>query len=158
MFAGVFWVGTVFFFALFLLPRVKQAGPVGGQFMQKLAQPPLTETMSLAAGLVVLSGILLYWRDSGGIQAAWIRTPPGLAFTIGGLAGLVAAIIGVFVSRPAGSRMGSLGRQIVTAGGQPTVSQMAEMQSLAARLEKALYQTAYLSAISLAGMAVARYL
>ena len=158
LFANAFWAGTVFFFALFLLPRVKQAGPLGSQFMQRLTQPPLTETISIAAALAALSGILLYWRVSAGIQWAWVQTSTGFAFTISGLAGIGAAAIGILVSRPTASRMGSLGKQIAAAGGQASASQMADMQVLAARLERALHQTAYLLILSLAGMAVARYL
>src|SRR3989304_1569899 len=134
LFSGVFWVGTIFFTALFLLPRVKQAGPLGAQFMQRLSQPPLTATLSLAAGLGVLSGNLLYWRGVG------------------------AASIGIFVSRPTANRMGGLGLEIAASGGQPNPTQVTEMQGLSARLERALYQTAYLLVISLIAMAVARYL
>src|SRR3972149_4311414 len=137
LFSGVFWVATIFFPALFLLPRVKQAGPLGAQFMQRLSQPPLTATLSLAAGLVVLSRILLYWR---------------------GLGGLGAASIGIFVSRPTANRMGGLGLEIAASGGQPNPTQVTEMQGLSARLERALYQTAYLLVLSLIAMAVARYL
>jgi hypothetical protein len=158
IFCGVFWVGTIFFYALFLLPRVKQAGPLGAQFMQRLSQPPLTDTLSLAAGLVVLSGVLLYWRDSGGLQAAWMRTGPGMALTLGGIVGIGAASIGIFVSRPTVNRMGVLGREIAAASGQPTPSQLSEMQALSVRLERALYRTAYLLVPSLIAMAVARHL
>ncbi len=157
-FSGVFWLGTVFFFATFLLPRVKLAGPIGGQFMQRLSAPPLTETISLSGILVVLSGVLLYWRDSGGFQAAWIRTPTGLAFTIGALMTIGALSIGLFVSRPAAESMGKLGAQIAASGGQPSPAQMAEVQFLSARLERAVYQTAYLLVVTLLGMSIARYL
>lgn len=156
LFSGVFWAGTVFFYALFLLPRVKRAGPLGAQFMQRLSQPPLTDTLSLAAGVVVLTGILLYWRDSGGFRVSWIGTPPGLAFALGGLMGLGAASIGIFVSRPIVNRMGGLGREIAAIG-QPNPAQVAAMQGLSARLERALYQTAYLLVVALLAMAVARY-
>lgn len=157
-FSGVFWVGTVFFFATFLLPRVKQAGPVGGQFMQRLSAPPLTQTISLSGGLVVLSGLLLYWRDSDGFQPAWIGTPTGLAFLVGGLLAIGALSIGLFVSRPAAERMGILGAQIAASGSPPSPAQMAEVQTLSAKLERGVYQTAYLLVVTLLGMSVARYL
>jgi len=157
-FSGVFWVGTVFFFALFLLPRVKQAGPLGAQFMQRLSAPPLTQTVSLSGGLVVLSGLLLFWRDSGGFQTGWIGTPTGLAFLIGGLLAIGALSIGLFVSRPAAERMGKLGTQIAASGGQPSPAQMSEVQALSAKLERAVYQTAYLLLVTLLGMSIARYL
>ncbi|MBI3975371.1 MAG: hypothetical protein HY334_03175 [Armatimonadetes bacterium] len=158
IFSGVFWVGTIFYFALFLLPRIKALGPDGGKVMQHMTGPPFPTAMTAAGGLVTLSGILLYWRDLGGFQSAWIATPTGLAFTIGGLAGLLAFGEGFFVSRPATEKMGALGREIAVSGGAPTAAQAAEMQRLAGKLEKALYRTAYVLIFTLIGMSVAPYL
>ncbi|MGH2453734.1 MAG: hypothetical protein ACRDF5_08220 [bacterium] len=157
-FAGVFWVGTVFFFATFLLPRVNAAGPLGGQFMQRLSAPPLPQATSLSGILVVFSGILLYWRDSGGFQLAWIGTPTGLALGIGGLMAIGGLSIGLSVSLPAANRMGRLGKEIAASGGPATPAQMAEVQALRAKLERAVYQTAYLLVVTLLGMSTARYL
>ncbi|HEV8340272.1 MAG TPA: hypothetical protein VGR25_11545 [bacterium] len=157
-FSGVFWVGTIFFFTLFLLPRVKQAGQLGGQFMQRLSAPPLPQTMSISGGLVVLSGLLLYGRDSGGFRAAWVGTPTGLAFLIGGLLAIGALSIGIFVSRPAADRMGKLGKEIAASGGPPSPAQMAEVQALSAKLERGVYQTAYMLLVTLLTMSIARYL
>lgn len=157
-FSGVFWVGTVFFFATFLLPRAKQAGPVGGQFMQRLSAPPLTQTLTSSGVLVVLSGLLLFWRDSGGFQPAWIGTPTGLTLLVGGLLAIGALSIGLFVSRPVAARMGQLGAQIAASGGPPNPAQQAEVQALSAKLERGVYQTAYLLVATLLGMSIARYL
>lgn len=157
LFSGVFWVGTVFFYALFMLRRIREAGPVGGQFMQRLAQPPLPATMSSAAGLTVLSGILLYARTSHGFDPVWIGTAPGVALTVGGVAALVALFIGIIVSR-LGARLGAMGRELAASGGPPSPSQAAEIQALSARLEHVQYWIAYLLVIALIGMAVARYL
>ena len=156
--AAVFWAGTIFYFSLFFLPRVKGFGPEGGRIMQRLTAPPFPEAMTWAGALVALSGVLLYWRNSGGFQSAWIGTPTGLALTIGGLAGLTAFLQGVVVSRPAVARLGLLGRQVQADGGTPNAEQAAEMQKLAAKLEKGIYRTAYLLLVALAGMAVAPYL
>src|SRR3990172_8688439 len=98
LFSGVFWVGTIFFTALFLLPRVKQAGPLGAQFMQRLSQPPLTATLSLAARLVLLSGIFFFWRDWGPPKFSFFPTPPLFAFAQGGFVGLGAASIGNYAA------------------------------------------------------------
>lgn len=158
IFSGVFWVGTVFFYALFLLPRVRAAGPPGGQFMLRLTQPPLPNVMILAGGLSALSGLLLYWRDSGGFQWTWMQTGPGIAFGVAGLAGILAFLEGFFVSRPAATRAAAIGRVVMAAGTPPAPDQAAEIQLLSAKLGKAVYRTAYLMVITLIGMAVARYL
>lgn len=158
IFSGVFWAGTVFFYTLFLLPRVQAAGPLGGQFMLRLAQPPLPDVLTLAGGLAALSGVLLYWRDSGGFQWAWIQTGTGIAFTLGGIAAILAFLEALFVSRPAANRAAAIGRAVIAAGTPPASEQAAEIQKLSAKLGKALYRAAYLMIIALIGMAVARYL
>lgn len=48
----------------------------------------------VVSALTVLSGAALYWRASNGLDAAWIGSAPGLAFTIGGIAALAAFIGG----------------------------------------------------------------
>jgi hypothetical protein len=49
----------------------------------------------IVAALTILSGAGLYWRASGGLQAAWITSPSGLAFTIGGLAAIASFVGGL---------------------------------------------------------------
>jgi hypothetical protein len=51
----------------------------------------------IVAALTILSGTALYWRNSNGLDSAWITSPPGLAFTIGGLAAIVAMAIGRYL-------------------------------------------------------------
>ncbi len=158
IFAGVFWAGAVFFFWRFLAPAVGAAGPEGGKVMQKLFQTRYTIALSVAALLTVLAGLLMYWRDSGGFQIAWMTTPTGLALTIGGLAGLAAFVIGVFVSRPAIERLAMISQQAQAASGPPSPEQMAEIQALQKTIGQATRRTALLLAIALIGMATARYL
>ncbi len=156
--SGVLWAGTAFFFVRFLEPAVGAAGPEGGKFMQKLAETRYAIALSIAALLTVLSGLLMYWLDSGGFQAAWITTPTGLAFTIGGLAGLAAFFIGFFVSRPAVARMTAIGQQAQAAGGPPSPTQMAEIEALQKTVGQAALRIALLLVITLIGMSTARYL
>ena len=54
----------------------------------------------IVAGLTILSGAVLYWHDSNGLQAAWITSPTGLAFTIGGLAAILAFVLGGILIGP----------------------------------------------------------
>jgi len=156
--SGVFWAGTAFFFVSFLEPTVEAAGPEGGKFMQKLAQTRFAIALSMAGLLTVLSGLLMYWRDSGGFQVAWITTPTGLAFAVGGLAGILAFLIGFFVSRPAVARMTVIGQQAQAAGGPPSPEQMAEIQALQKRVGQGALRVALLLTVALIGMSVARYL
>jgi len=158
IFAGIFWVGTVWFLALFFLPRVKTFGQDTGRIMQTFSAPPFPAYMTTAAVLVALSGIFLYWSDSAGFSGAWIATTTGIVLTIAGILGIAAALEGLFVSRPATQRMAQLGQEVAASGKPPTPAAMEEMQALSAKLERALYRTAYLVLFTVIGMATFRYL
>ncbi len=158
IFAGIFWVGTIWYFALFFLPRVKTFGQDTGRIMQTITAPPFATYMAVLAVLVPLSGIVMYWRDSAGFSAAWIGTAPGIALTIAGILGIAAALIGLFESRPATQRMAQLGREIAASSKPPTPAVMQEMQALSAKLERSLYRMAYLFLLAVIGMATFRYL
>jgi hypothetical protein len=155
---GVVWAGATFFVVLFLLPTVRAAGPEGGRFMQRLAEGAYPKVLSAAAGFTVLTGLLLYWRDSAGLQGAWIGTANGLTLTLGGIAGLLAMATGVGLARVAAERIGEIGKTVAASGGPPSAGQMAEMQQLQARLTKVATWTAYLLGFAVLAMAAARYL
>ena len=158
IFTAVFWVGTIWYFALFFLPRVKTFGQDTGRIMQTISAPPFPTYMATAAVLAALSGIVMYWKDSAGFSGAWIATAPGIALTIAGILGIAAALIGLFESRPVTVRMGQLGREVAASGKPPAPAVMQEMQALSAKLERALYRTAYLLLVTAIGMATFRYL
>jgi hypothetical protein len=155
--SGVFWAGTAFFFVSFLQPVVRASGPEGGKVMQQLALSRFTTTIVAAGTLTVLSGLLMYWRDSG-FQLAWILSPTGIAFTIGGLAGLSGLGVAFSVSRPAIMRVAALAKEMMAAGGPPTPAQMGEIQALQARITQGGRWLAALLGIAVTAMAVARYL
>lgn len=156
--SGVYWTGMIWFFALFFLPRIKEAGPEGSRVMGRITAPPFPQLTSWAAGLVSLTGIWMYWLDSAGFSVAWIQTPTGIVIAVGGLAGLLAFGEGLMVSRPAALRLAALGKEAAAAGGQPTPAQAAEMQQLGGRLERVIYRAAYLLGVAVLAMAAARYL
>lgn len=156
--AGVFWAGSAFMLAGFVLPTVREAGPTGGQFMQRLASGKLMPTLSATSGLTVLSGLLMYWRASGGLQLGWIGSASGLAFTVGGLAGLAAFLEGILIAAPTAKRLEALGREVAGSGGQPSPEQGAELQRLQGKLVKGAEWAAILLVVAVVGMAVARYL
>src|SRR2546430_9247198 len=84
--SGIFWVGTTFFLVGFLQPVVAQSGPEGGRFAQRLmSQKRFQAAMSVAAGLTILSGLVLYGRGSPGFQHASGTSGAGLVLAPGGL-------------------------------------------------------------------------
>jgi uncharacterized membrane protein len=103
--AGAFWAGSVFFLVRFLGPTVARV-PGGPSFMQALtAESRFPAALGGAAGLTMLTGLILYGVDSRGFQGAWILSPTGLTFTVGALATIAAAITWIAIARPAVERL-----------------------------------------------------
>src|SRR3712207_2949537 len=100
--AGVFWVGSVAFMFVFLVPTTRALGPKAAPVMAHLNVKLRLSRVILGSGVVtVLAGLILYWRDSSGFDPDWILSPFGLGLTVGGLAGIAGLAIGATVIRPA---------------------------------------------------------
>jgi hypothetical protein len=156
---GVFWAGTLIFAATFLMPSIRDAGPDGAKVVGALIQRRYLDVMPVVAGLTVLSGLWLYWRLSGGLSPAWIHSPVGTAYGLGGLAAILAFVIGVAVMRPATLRIAALARAIPgMPDGPEKVAQQAEVARLREKAASASRTVALLLGFSVVGMAVARYL
>ena len=112
----------------------------------------------IVAGLTVVSGAALYWRDSDGLQAAWISSPTGLAFTIGGLAAIAAFFGGFILVGPSIAAQTAVQSELAAGDGVPTEAQRQRLEragrllQLATRIDWPLLLLAGLT------MAVARYL
>ena len=156
--AGIFWVGSVFLVAAFILPSVRAAGPAGGQLMGQLMEVRRLPFWITTANLTTIaSGLVLYWKDSAGLSAAWIHSGTGMTFTIGALIAILSAILGILLNKPTAHRLAAVGAQIRAAGGHaPELA--AEASRLQARLAAYAWLAAGLVLVSAAAMAVARYI
>jgi hypothetical protein len=83
-----------------------------------------------ASLLTILSGVWLYYVDSGGLQLRWVATGPGLGFTIGSVVGITFFFLGFLMIKPRGERMAELGKEIGMSGGPPSPAQVAELHKL----------------------------
>ncbi len=156
---GVFWAGTLIFFATFLVPSVQDVGPDGAKVMAALQRRRFLDVMPTVAALTILSGLWLYWRLSAGFAWAWVTSPVGLALGGGGLLALIAFGVGVGVMRPAALRAGVLAqRAAAMPEGSDQAAQLTTVKELRQRTAKAGRLVAALLAGSTALMAVARYL
>ena len=154
---GIFWLGGGIFAAFFLIPAIAGT-PAMPQVMQGLQQRKLFIVTPIVGVLTVLTGIRLLWIDSVGFDDSYMATGPGRTFSIGGTAALIALLLQVFVSRPAGAKLGELAAKMAT---NPPPE---ERQRLAAEIEKLRKRNgvATLGAVSLglvaaSAMAIARY-
>src|SRR5213080_2695516 len=101
VFFGALWVGMMAFQTFFLMPALAEAGPDSGKLMAALMRRRLPVILPIVALITLVSGFWLFQRLSGGAPAGLMRTPIGLAFGSGGLAALLAFLLGIVVMRPA---------------------------------------------------------
>ena len=118
------WFGAAAFLTLFLMPALRQLGPQGGPVMAALTQRRFHVFMAANAMLTVLSGAWMYWQLTGGLQPAAVGSHDGLAYGLGGLAGLLAAIIGAAVVGRGSKQLAAL-----AAAGAPDPAVVARLQA-----------------------------
>jgi hypothetical protein len=153
------WFGGAVIGAFFLLPTAQALGTTGQQFMAHLTKRRrLGIFFPIVAALTILAGAALYWRDSNGLDPAWILAPTGLAFTIGGLAAIVAFVGGMVLIGPSVAAQAAVQGELAASGGAPTEAQRARLDRADRRMR--LANRIDFPLILLAGltMAIGRYL
>ena len=156
--AGTIWAGGAILIAVFLMPAIKAAGPAGAPVMRELTVVrKLPQILAMTAVVAIVSGAYL-WTVSGGLRAAWLTTWSGLVYTVGALAALIAATIGMGINIPAANRMGALAATLHASGNQPAAEQAKILSKLALRIARGTRAVAVLLAIATTAMAIARYL
>lgn len=155
--AGIFWTGTAFLLAGFLVPTLRATGQEGGRFIQHLMERRRLQLfLGTAMLLTILSGATMYARLASAPHGTWAGTRQGIVFGLGGLAAILGGVAGGIISGAAGRRLAAVGRN-VGAGG-PTAEQQAELGRLQARVGLGTRVQAALLAIAAGSMAIARYL
>jgi uncharacterized membrane protein len=155
--AGVVWVGSAVFAALFVIPTARALGADGRRFVERLQQR-LGPALGIAMLLTVVPGFMMYGRLSAGFNRAWVTSRPGLALGAGAIAALLAVVVGVASNAPAGAKIARLRKGVETQGGTATAAQAAELATLQARIERGAQVAAVLLVFAAGAMAVARYL
>ena len=153
------WVGGVFFTTFMLGPTIGALGPEGGKVMGHLVNKMrLTAYLSVAGGLTVLAGILLYERqlDLFGGMGSYLDTTHGVFISIGAIAGIAAIIVGGAVTGRTAKELTDLGGQIAAAGGPPKPEQAALMAQLQDRMRKGSLTVSLLMAVAVITMAAAQ--
>jgi len=133
VFFGALWVGMMAFQTFFLMPALAEVGPDSGKLMAALMRRRLPVILPIVALITLVSGFWLFQRLSGGAPAGLMRTPMGLAFGSGGLAALLAFLLGIVVMRPAMMRSTALQQSLASASPEERATRSAEIQRLRAR-------------------------
>ncbi|MFN8423525.1 MAG: hypothetical protein U0470_09135 [Anaerolineae bacterium] len=152
---GVFWAGSIFFIVSFMLPTARAAGPAGAVHAAVRAGRVRERRASGRARSSRRWPDSASWAVSNG-DSAWFGSPTGIVLSIGALAALVTLAIGFFVQRPTMGRMKAIAIAIEQ-NGAPTPEQAAELPLLQAKMGKVARTAAWLLAITVVCMAVARY-
>lgn len=156
---GVFWAGALIFFAIFLEPSLRDAGPDAAKVVRGLQTRRFMTVMPIVALLTLLTGLDLYRRLSAGFSSAWITSSVGMTYTIGAAAAIVAFAVGVIVLRPAAMRSGAISAQLGDpSGGGDRAALQQELQGLQGRTRMAGRIIAALLAVAVLTMAVGRYM
>ena len=157
--SAMIWFGGALIGAFFLAPTATALGKAGQPFMDYLMNcRRLGVLFPIVGALTILAGAGLYWRDSGGLQWAWITSPTGLAFTVGAIAAIASFVLGFVLVAPSVVIQTAVGNELAASGGEPNAEQRARL-ARADRLMR-LATRVDLPLILLAGltMATARYL
>jgi hypothetical protein len=143
--------------AIFLSPSLRDAGPDGASVMAGLMRRRIIDVMPLVAILTVLSGLYMYWYDSGGFSSSYLGSGVGITFGAGAVAALIALGIGLGVLRPSMVRTAALSRDVESVPPEQRESTMQTIQALRLRAASAGRIVAWLLAFATVAMAVARY-
>ena len=153
---GVMWVGAAVMLAGFVIPAAQ--GPDAGTFMQRLMVGRRAQAYLMGTAiLTILSGIALFARMESLTDGGFSRTGPGIAFGIGGLAGVAALLTGALVNGPTARRMMELGVRLRAESRPPSADEAGLMARLQARMRWASRIAMLLLVIAVACMAVGRY-
>lgn len=156
--SGIAWVGSGIFVAFFLIPALQSTPALMPQVMDGLQRRRVFVILPAAGLLTIVSGLRLIWIDSAAFSGSYFATGTGATFAIGGVAALIAFGLQVFVSRPAGMRLGKVAAMLA---GSPTAEDRQRLTAEADRLRRR-NAAATLGAVSFgllaaSAMAVARY-
>jgi uncharacterized membrane protein len=157
--SAMIWFGGAIIAGFFLTPTAAALGKAGQPFMFHLMnRRRMGIFFPIVAALTVLSGAALYWRASAGLQSDWISTPPGLAFTVGGLAAIATLVGGFVLIGPSIAEQTAVQNELASGDGAPTETQRQRLERAGRRMQ--LANRIDLPLLLLAGltMAVARYL
>jgi uncharacterized membrane protein len=156
--SGAFWFGSVFTNFVFVQPAALALGPEGQRVMlHVLRNRRFLDAVRGAAVLTGIAGGILFLRDSGGLQPSFLFGAYGIGFTVGGVAGLLALLVFVFVGYPTTRRVVAIGSLLEAERRPPSL----EEQALLARSQRVLKPLGVvvlvLVGIAAAAMATARY-
>jgi len=155
--AGI-WIGATVFTSMLLMPAIEDAGPAGGQIMMSLDRKGIATFFAVMGGVTTLTGIYLYWHFTGGFDPEISRSHAGMAFGIGGVAGLLAVILGGAVVARTSKKVVALIGQITKAPDAQKAALLLEAAGLRERMKTFGMVVLLLQVVALVLMAIGHYI
>ncbi len=155
---GIFWGGVGLFNVFYLAPAIRDAGPEGGKVMGALLGRGFLKVMPIAAVFTILSGLWLYWRVSGGFEAEYMGSAPGMAYGLGGGAAILAFVFGMSFVRPNMAKAVQLSQAAAKAAVGEKEEMLAQAQTARKVAGIANNVVTLLLIVTILTMAVGRYL
>jgi uncharacterized membrane protein len=157
--SAMIWFGGGILAGFFLQPTAEALGKAGQRFMDHLVnRRRMGIFFPIVAGLTILSGAALYYRDSAGLSITWITSPTGLGFTIGAIAAILAFVLGFILIGPSVAEQTAVQNELARGDGEPTEAQRRRLERAARRIQLANRIDLPLLLVAGLSMAVARYL
>jgi hypothetical protein len=98
--AAAFWLGASLTLIGFVVPAVRRAGIDAPLFMRTLMlSSGFQRALGLAGATTILSGFLVLWLVSGGLNRGFMQSTNGVLIACGATAGILAVITGIITGR-----------------------------------------------------------
>ena len=156
---AMIWFGGAIIGSFFLDPTAAALGKRAQPFMDHLmTRRRMGVFFPVVGTITVLCGIALYWRASNGLDGAWITSPSGLTFTVGGLAGIASLLGGFILIGPSVAEQTAVQGELAASGLEPDEVQRERLARADRRMQLAMRIDLPLLLLAGLTMAVGRYI
>jgi hypothetical protein len=153
------WFGASIIAFFFVLPTARALGLAGQPFLDHLMnRRRMAAYFPVVVALTIVTGAALYWHDSAGLQLAWISSPTGLAFTLGGLAAIASFVAGSVLTGPSAAELTAVQNELAKGDGVLSEAQRRRLERAGRRTRLATRVDPPLVLLAGLLLAVARYL
>ena len=151
------WIGAVALSTFYIFPAMEESGPAAGPVMGALMRRKIHVYMASIGGTTVLTGLYLYYRFTGGFDPSLSATRAAMVFGTGGVAGLIALILGGAVVSRSAKKAGETGARLASAHDADRADLMAQMAAARRRAATGSRIVFVLQLIAILLMAIGHY-
>jgi hypothetical protein len=152
------WLGAAALRTLVVVPAMGNASANGSVVATAIVKNGLVTVMAMLAGLATLTGIVMYWHFTGGFNPEISRSHAGMAFGLGGAAGLIAAIVdGSITGRSAKKMVASIEKAAAAPDASARAALLKEAAAQRATVASSGMLAFALMVVALVCMAVGHY-